>query len=153
MTRTALALCLLYTLGAATSPAIAEPYEDNPSAATRDADYAAGKAAIGKKEWAEAVRRFQLAQRRDPDSADLHNYLGYSYRNLGQMDLAVQHYKRSIELNPRHRGAHEYLGEAYLMLNDLPNAQKHLAALRSICLLPCEELSDLEKAVEAFRAR
>jgi len=32
------------------------------------------------------------------------------------MDLALKHYKRSIELNPRHRGAHEYIGEAYLML-------------------------------------
>ena len=30
------------------------------------------------------------------------------------------------------------------MVNDLPNAEKHLAALRGICLLPCEELEDLE---------
>ena len=69
------------------------------------------------------------------------------------MDLALKYYKRSVELNPRHRGAHEYIGEAYLMLNDLPSAEKHLAALRKICLLPCEELDDLEKAVAAYRAR
>jgi hypothetical protein len=69
------------------------------------------------------------------------------------MDLALKHYKRSIELNPRHRGAHEYIGEAYLMLNDLPNAEKHLAMLRSICLLQCEELADLEKAVAQYRTR
>jgi tetratricopeptide (TPR) repeat protein len=99
------------------------------------------------------VKRFHRAALRDPDSADLHNYLGFSYRNLKQMDLALKHYKRSIELNPRHRGAHEYIGEAYLMLNDLPSANKHLAALRSICLLPCEELADLEKAVSEYRAR
>jgi Flp pilus assembly protein TadD len=133
--------------------AIAEPYEDTPGAAERDPDYAAGKAAMGKKNWSEAVKRFQQAARREPDSADLHNYLGYSYRNLKQMDLALKYYKRSIELNPRHRGAHEYIGEAYLMLNDLPSAERHLAALRSICLLPCEELADLEKAVTAYRAR
>ena len=32
------------------------------------------------------------------------------------------------------------------MVGDVPNAEKHLAALRAICLLPCEELTDLERA-------
>ena len=99
------------------------------------------------------MKRFHQAALRDPDSADLHNYLGFSYRNLKQMDLAFKHYKRSIELNPRHRGAHEYIGEAYLMMNDLPGAERHLAALREICLLPCEELADLEKAVKEYRGK
>jgi Flp pilus assembly protein TadD len=149
---TAIALFLIIALSPL-PPASAEPYEDNPSAAANDPDYAAGKAAMDKKNWAEAVKRFQQAALRDPDSADLHNYLGFSYRNLKQMDLALKYYKRSIQLNPRHRGAHEYIGEAYLMLNDLPSAEKHLAALRGICLLPCEELADLEKAVTAYRAK
>ncbi len=140
-------------LGVMSSTASAEPYEDNPSAAASDPDYAAGKAAMDKKNWPEAVKRFHQAALRDPESADLHNYLGFSYRNLKQMDLAFKFYKRSIELNPRHRGAHEYIGEAYLMVNDLANAEKHLAALRNICLLPCEELADLEKAVKEYRTR
>jgi len=147
------ALFLVLALCAVTSPSIAEPYEDTPDAAARDPDYAAGKAAMGKKNWAEAVKRFHLAALRDPDSADLHNYLGYSYRNLKQMSLAFKHYKRAIEINPRHRGAHEYIGEAYLMVNDLPGADKHLTALRQICLLQCEELADLEKAVKAYREK
>ena len=133
--------------------AVAEPYEDNPDAAARDPDYSAGKAAMDKKNWTEAVKRFQQAALRAPDSADLHNYLGFSYRNLKQMDLAFKYYKRSIELNPRHRGAHEYIGEAYLMVGNLASAEKHLAALRNICLLPCEELADLEKAITEYRAR
>ncbi len=144
---------MAFVLPGFTPGANAEPYEDNPSAAANDPDYAAGKAAMVKKDWTEAVKRFHQAALRDPDSADLHNYLGFSYRNLKQMDLALKFYKRSIELNPRHRGAHEYIGEAYLMLNDLPNAEKHLEALRNICLLPCEELDDLEKAVKDYRAR
>jgi Flp pilus assembly protein TadD len=131
----------------------AEPYEDNPDAALRDPDYAAGKAAVEKKNWGEAVKRFHQAAVRAPDSADLHNYLGYSYRNLKQMGLAFKHYRRSLELNPRHRGAHEYIGEAYLMVNDLPSAEKHVALLRSICLLKCEELADLEKAVAAYKSK
>ena len=136
-----------------TAAARAEPYEDNPSAAANDPDYAAGKSAMAKKNWPEAVKRFQQAALRDPDSADLHNYIGYSYRHLKQMDLSLKYYRRAIELNPRHRGAHEYIGEAYLMLDDLPNAEKLLAALRDICLLPCEELGDLEKAIKEYRAQ
>jgi Flp pilus assembly protein TadD len=143
----ALALC------AATPITHAEPYEDNPDASASDPDYAAGKAAMGKKNWNEAVMRFHQAALRAPDNADLHNYLGFSYRNLKQMDLALKHYKRSIELSPRHRGAHEYIGEAYLMMNDLSNAEKHLAALRDICLLPCDEFGDLESAIKEYRAR
>jgi len=76
-----------------------------------------------------------------------------THRNLKQMDLAFKYYKRSIALNPRHRGAHEYIGEAYLMMHDLPGAERHLVALRSICLLPCEELADLETAITEYRAR
>ena len=147
------ALVLVLCVPAGASTALAEPYEDNPNAAASDPDYAAGKTALAKKDWKEAVRRFNQALLRDPDSADLHNYIGYSYRNLRQMDLAFKHYQRSIALNPRHRGAHEYIGEAYLMVNDLANAQKHLAALRDICLLPCDELGDLERAIKAYQER
>jgi Flp pilus assembly protein TadD len=132
--------------------AIAEPFESIPDASTRDADYAAGKQAMDKKDWPEAAKRFTAALKRNPDNPDLQNYLGYTHRNLKQFDLAFKYYKRAIEIDPRHRGAHEYIGEAYLMTGDLANAEKHLAALRNICLLPCEELEDLEKAVKQFRA-
>jgi Flp pilus assembly protein TadD len=133
--------------------AAADPYEADPDLATRDADYAAGKQAVDKKEWAEAARLFERAAVRNPDHADLQNILGYSYRNLKQYDLAFRHYKRAIELDPRHRGAHEYIGETYLMTGDLQGAEKHLAALKEICLLPCGELDDLERAIAQYRSR
>ena len=135
------------------SIAAADPDETDPDLAKRDADYAAGKRAAADKDWAEAVRLFQRAEARNPDHADLQNSLGFAHRNLRQYDLAFKHYKRAIELDPRHRGAHEYIGEAYLLTGDLASAEKHLAALRQICLLPCEELTDLERAVAAYRAR
>jgi Flp pilus assembly protein TadD len=137
----------------ASAPLNAEPYEDNPSASANDDDYAAGKIAIEKKNWPEAIKRLQQAALRDPDNADLHNYLGYSYRNLKQLDLSLKHYYRAIALNPRHRGAHEYIGEAFLMMGEIENAEHHLAALRNICLLPCDELGILEKAVKEHRAK
>jgi tetratricopeptide (TPR) repeat protein len=137
----------------AAPPATAEPYETNPDAAARDPDYAAGKQAMEKKNWPEAARRFARAAAADPDNPDLQNYLGFAHRNLKQFDLAFKHYKRAIEFDPSHRGAHEYIGETYLLTGDVANAEKHLAALREICLLSCEELEDLEKAIAAYRAK
>ena len=134
-------------------PCLADPEVTNPEAVALDPDYAAAKQALERKDWKEAARRFSKAVLRDPDNADLHNYLGYSYRHLRQFEPAFKHYKRALALNPRHRGAHEYIGEAYLITGDLKSAEKHLAALREICLLPCEELSDLEREIAKHRAK
>ncbi len=131
--------------------AAADPDEVDPDLAARDADYAAGKKAVETKNWTDAVRLFKRAELRHPDHADLQNSLGFSYRNLKQFELALTHYKRAIAIDPRHRGAHEYIGEAYLMMGNLADAEKHLAALKAICLLPCEELTDLERAIAQYR--
>jgi len=144
---------LLAAIAAFAPIAAADPSEADPDLATRDEDYAAGNKAVDNKDWAQAARLFQRAEIRHPDNADLQNNLGFSYRNLKQYDLAFKHYRRAIEIDPRHRGAHEYIGEAYLMTGNLAGAERHLAALREICLLPCEELKDLERAIEEYRAR
>ena len=141
------AACLLgLPLGAA-----ADGYESKPERAALDPDYMAGKKAIEAKNWTEAIERLGKAAVRDPDNPDLQNWIGYSNRKLAKYDLAFKHYKRAIELDPRHRGAHEYIGETYLLVGDVANAEKHLAALREICLLPCEELDDLDRAIKAYK--
>lgn len=144
------AACVLAAL--LPSSALAEPYESNPDAAERDPHYAAGKLALNGKDWAEAARRFERAARDNPDNADLQNYLGYTHRKLGQLDAAFRFYRRALELDPRHRGAHEYIGETYLLIGDVAGAERHVAALRSVCLLSCEELEDLEQAIARYRA-
>ena len=108
-----------------------------------DADYAAGLAALKAGDAAGALRRFQAALKRFPDSADVHNEIGFAYRKLRQMDKSFEHYKRALALKPGHRGAHEYIGEAYLMVGDLAGAERHLAELRKLCLVSCDELKEL----------
>jgi Flp pilus assembly protein TadD len=134
------------------SATIADPLVEDKAAAV-DPDFAAGRAAIDAKDWQAAIRAFSSAALRDTRNADIQNYLGYAYRHTGQMDLAFKHYERALQLNPRHRGAHEYLGEAYLMVNELAKAEAHLSALKTICLIPCEEYTDLEKAIAEYRRK
>ncbi|MEP7298481.1 MAG: tetratricopeptide repeat protein [Burkholderiales bacterium] len=132
----------------------AAPSDDaDDQALLQDEDYVAGLAALKAGDAGAALRRFESALRRFPNTADLHNELGFAHRKLRQMDKAFEHYKRALMIEPRHRGAHEYIGEAYLIVGDVASAEKHLAVLRSICLLPCEELTDLGKAISEHRAQ
>ncbi len=142
---------LLLVFAATISPVLhAVDSEEQPGAAALDPDYAAGRKAFEARNWNAAIKSFSAAALRAPDNADLQNYLGFSYRKLGQLDPAFKHYQRALALNPRHRGAHEYIGEAYLMAGDLANARKHLEELRKICLLPCEELADLNREIAEY---
>ena len=101
----------------------------------------------------DALRGPLPAALRDTRNADIQNYLGFAYRNAGNLDLAFRHYEKALQLSPRHRGAHEYVGEAYLMAGNLAKAEEHLAALRAICLIECEEYEDLKAKVAAYRQR
>ena len=145
----------LLGLGLAVLPAtaIGDPTDESPGQERVDADYAAGKAAIAAKNWPAAIRSLSSAALRDTRNADIQNYLGYAHRQTGQLELAFKHYQRALQLNPRHRGAHEYVGEAYLIVGNLTKAEEHLAALERICLIPCEEHEDLQKAIADYRRK
>jgi len=45
------------------------------------------------------------------------------------------------------------MGEAYLMANNLAKAEEQLKELDQLCLFPCEEYSDLKKAVAAYKQK
>ncbi|HET9977156.1 MAG TPA: tetratricopeptide repeat protein [Burkholderiaceae bacterium] len=126
--------------------------DSDDQALLADADYSAGREALRAGDAALALRRFEAALKRFPDAADLHNELGFTHRKLRNMDKAFEHYRRALAIKPDHRGAHEYIGEAYLMLGDLAGAERHVAELGRICLLPCDELKELQQAIAAFKA-
>lgn len=146
-------LLLLLVFAAVIPRALHAVESDTDPQAAADPDYAAGKRAIEARDWGGAIESFGKAAARAPGNADIHNYLGYASRNAGKLDAAFKHYRRALEVDPRHRGAHEYIGEAYLMVKDLANAEKHLAALDRLCRLPCEEYADLKAKIAAYKRR
>ena len=116
-----------------------------------DPDFADGKKALAAGDWNAAITALKLAALRDPQNADIQNYIGYAYRRLRNLELAFTHYRLAVALNPRHRSAHEHLGEAYLVQGDLAKAEAHLVALGDICLIPCVEHGDLQVAIMAYK--
>jgi tetratricopeptide (TPR) repeat protein len=117
-----------------------------------DPDFAAGKKALAKANWKDAITALELAILRDPSNADIHNYIGYAYHRLRQPGPAMQHYQQALTFNRRHRGAREHLGELYLALGEPSKSEGQLVALEDICLIPCEEFADLKRAIATYNA-
>jgi len=105
--------------------------------------------ASARKDWARAASIARDGVAQAPNNAGYHNLYAYALRNGPKppMDLVFRHYNEALRIDPKHRGAHEYLGEAYLMVDNLPKAKEHLAALDRLCTFGCEEYSKLKKAV------
>jgi len=115
-------------------------------------DFAQGRRAVESRDWKTAIKWLTAADKRTANNADVHNLLGFAYRNDGQVEVALKHYQRALQIDPRHRGAHEYIGEAYLVARNPAKAEEHLAALKRVCPGVCEEHDDLRKKIAAYRA-
>jgi Flp pilus assembly protein TadD len=124
-----------------------------PPRVAANPDYEAGKKAVEAHDYKAALDSFNRALAKEPDSADIHNYLGYSWRKSGNLDMAFKHYNQALQIDPKHKGAHEYIGEAYLMVNDLAKAEEHLARLDRICFFSCEEYRELRQAIEDYKRK
>ncbi len=112
--------------------------------------------AVARNDWSGALRELNVALREDPQNADVHNLMGYTYRKRASPDLAkaMDHYGMALKINPMHKGAHEYIGEAYLVRRQLPDAERHLAELEKICGGPaCEEYRDLARSIADYKAK
>jgi len=113
---------------------------------------APARARIAEKNWAAAIDELKKVDA--TSSADWNNLMGYSLRKADSANLAEaeKYYNEALRLDPKHRGALEYSGELYLMTGNLEMAEQRLAALDKACFLPCEEYTDLKRAVARYKA-
>ncbi len=120
---------------------------------TKDTNYTQAEKLVKDGKYADAIPLLNKAVKANPKSADAYNYLGYSYRQLGQFDSAMEYYNTALSLQPKHLGANEYLGELYLHLGEVDKAEEHLAVLDKECFFGCEAYSDLKEAITEYKAR
>jgi Flp pilus assembly protein TadD len=125
--------------------------DTEPAPATAD-KLSAAREQIAAKSWKGAIE--ELKKVNDPASADWNNLMGYSLRKakVPDYDAAERFYDEALRIEPQHRGALEYSGELYLMKGNLAKAEQRLAALDKACRLPCDEYTELKKAVAAYKA-
>ncbi len=145
---TGLALALALALAPGNAGAFTGEEADRPGSA----DYAAGKKASASGDYPAAIEFLTKASAADPGSPDSHNLLGYSFRKMGNVEKAFEHYREALRIDPKHRGANEYIGELYLEFDDLANAEAHLKVLDKACFFGCEEYTELKEAVAAYKA-
>lgn len=114
---------------------------------------AAARADVKAQRFEQVVSTLRAANA--ADNAEWHNLLGYALRKKTPPDLAGAevHYKRALELDPKHRLALEYYGELFLMKGDLAGAESMLARLDKVCFFGCEEFRDLKAAIARHKAQ
>lgn len=138
------ALALACAIGSAAAADYADPAQPSPLAGAR--------ALIAEGKWTAAIE--ELKRVNDTGNADWNNLMGYTHRKAKTPDYAAaeRYYDEALRIAPQHRSALEYSGELFLMTGRLDKAEQRLAALDKACFLPCDEYSDLKKAVARFKA-
>jgi Flp pilus assembly protein TadD len=148
LTRYLIAITLVCTL----TPALANMGAEE-SVSVTEPNFVQGQQALEAKDFVKAIAALKKALDIDKNNPDIHNYLGYAYRNTGDYANAFKHYEQALTLSPGHKAAHEYIGEAYLIKNDLAKAEEHLNKLKSICVTGCTEMSLLKEKIDAYKKK
>ena len=125
--------------------------DTKPLERARD-DFGDGKTAVYSGRYEEAIRLLTKVVNIEPKNADAHNYLGYSYRKIGKLELAASAYQHVFAINPDHKGALEYQGELFLKQSNLFAAKENLSRLKKLCPSGCKELAELGRAIADFNA-
>jgi tetratricopeptide (TPR) repeat protein len=85
--------------------------------------------------------------------ADVYNLIGFALRKTGDYQQAYTFYRKALDFDPDHKGALEYLGELYVETGQVEKAKDNAVRLRKLCPSGCEELADLEKAINSGSAK
>ena len=77
------------------------------------------------------------------------NYLGYSNRKAGRLDIGITYYRKALAIDPNFNLAREYLGEGYIAAGRVDLALNVLADIAKSCGTGCEEYKELNAAITA----
>lgn len=77
------------------------------------------------------------------------NYLGYSNRKAGRLDIGITYYQKALAIDPNFNLAREYLGEGYIAAGRVDLAMNVLADIARSCGTTCDEYKELNAAIAA----
>jgi tetratricopeptide (TPR) repeat protein len=94
-----------------------------------EAQYQLGLIYQQRRNYSDAIQRFQNAVRIDPTETDAHFQLGRIARQQGRLDDALQQFQIVLEQDPKHNLSEvlRELGGTYLAAGRLPDARRELA--------------------------
>jgi Flp pilus assembly protein TadD len=94
-----------------------------------EAQYQLGLVYQQRRNYTDAIERFQNAVRIDPTETDAHFQLGRIAREQGRTDDALRHFETVLQQDPKHNLSEilRELGGAYLAAGRLEEARRHLA--------------------------
>ena len=122
--------------------------DDKPGKPAHSEEYYKAVKLIKSGSFDEALVILETIIQKKPDDADIHNYMGFSFRKKGMLEKSAYHYEQALEINPKHLGALEYQGELYIALGEIEKAKANLTKIDDICWTECSELRELKKAIE-----
>ncbi|MGB5707914.1 MAG: tetratricopeptide repeat protein [Arenicellales bacterium] len=106
---------------------------------------------IESEQYDRAEKELKAFVKKEKKNADAWNWLGYSQRNIGDLDGSLASYKTALRIDRKHLGANEYLGELYIMLGDIKKAKQQLKKLAKYCG-DCEQHKELAEVIKNAEA-
>ena len=100
-----------------------------------------------QKRFNDAIKFLTIANQEFPNEPDILNYLGYSFRKIGDFTMAEIYYKQGLAIDPAHVGINEHLGELYVETNRIDKAKERLKFLKNC---KCEEFKELRNLISKY---
>ncbi len=82
---------------------------------------------VDQTKWNQAQQYIEQAVARDPGLMDVHRIQAYTYETLGEYNLAIQEYKKAIEIMPNYTYLHIAVGRIYRFLQLYDQALEYFA--------------------------
>ncbi len=122
---------------------------ERSSSLDRDTIYWAGRDLAEAGRYEEAIEVLSIGA--DRGDKRILNYLGYSHRKAGRIDVGLTYYRQALEIDPQYTLVREYMGEALLQKGDLKGALDQLAEIRRLCQgRGCGEYQELSGHIADF---
>ena len=113
-----------------------------------DSIYEYGQMLAKAGRYGEAIEVLSLAA--DKSDPRILNYLGYSHRKQGRVEVGLGYYEEALKANPDYTLAREYMGEAYIQLGDVASARNQLSEIEKRCGTGCGEYVELAKHIDNY---